>query len=133
MLTITPAGVVSDLSKDSFDEAKWDDACIHIFPHSRSVIVSVNFSRVSASAIAAALYVIVDLRPTKITLFGSDNNISKVLGGFQSGFQRLCEIFNIILSEEDEQMHIDGRLLVESERDEAICHNNGKRNRTGYH
>jgi hypothetical protein len=133
VLAITPAGMVSNLSEDQIDEATWDDACIHISRRARSAIVSVDFRRVTSPAIAAALYEIADLRPKEITLFGNDNRMSEVLAGFQPAFQRLCDIFNIILSEEDGQAHTDGPTPVEANRDEAKRQNNDRRNRNRYH
>jgi hypothetical protein len=57
------------------------------------VIISVDFERLTGSAIAAALYELADMRPTKICLTAGENAVIKVMVGFESAFKRICEIF----------------------------------------
>jgi hypothetical protein len=100
-LMIGPLGTVSNLAGDRVDDATWKEGCIHICRRGLSVIVSLNFDRLTGPAIAAALYEIGDMEPDKICLTVGGNGIPEVLIGFELAFRRLCEVFaNVDISEE---------------------------------
>ena len=90
---ISRMGVVSTLSDDKVDEAIWQEGCIHIRQRAKSVIVSVDFERLTGSAIAAALYELADRQPTTICLSAGENRIIEVLVGFELAFRRICKMF----------------------------------------
>ena len=89
---ISPVGVVSTQSEDGWGVTTGNEGCIHIRRRAKSVIVSVDFERLTGPAIAAALYELADMQPTKICLI-SDGNRIEVLVGFESAFRRICELF----------------------------------------
>ena len=92
-LVIGPLGTVSNLADDRAYDAPWKEGCIHIRRRARSVIVSIDFDRLTGPAIAAALYELGDMEPEKICLTVGDKGITEVLIGFEPAFRRLCEIF----------------------------------------
>ena len=91
-LMISPVGVVSTLSGAGWGDATANEGCIHIRRGAKSVIVSVDFERVTGPAIAAALYELADMQPAKICLTAGENRI-EVLVGFESAFRRICKVF----------------------------------------
>src|SRR4051794_15948346 len=92
-LMISPMGVVSTLSKDGGGDATGTEGCIHIRRGAKSVTVSVDFERLTGPAIAAALYELADMQPTKVCLTAGENRTIEVLVGFDSAFRRICELF----------------------------------------
>ena len=89
---ISPMGVVSTLSEAGGGEATGNEGCIHIRQGAKSVIVSVDFERLTGPAIAAALYELADMQPTKVCLTSGGNKI-EVLVGFEAAFRRICQTF----------------------------------------
>jgi hypothetical protein len=57
------------------------------------VVMSVAFDRLTAPAIAVALYELGDMRPNKICLAVGETGKAEVLVGFEAAFHRLCTIF----------------------------------------
>jgi hypothetical protein len=106
-LVIRPSGIVTNLPENKINEAIWNEGCLHIRRRAQSVTMSVAFDRLTAPAIAAALYELADMRPTKICLVGNENQMNEVLVGFRPAFKRICDIFEIVLSEEGAQSHSD--------------------------
>ncbi len=92
-LVISPIGVVSILSEDRGCDAVWNEGCIQILQRAESVIISVDFERLTEPAIAAALYELADMRPKKICLTARGDRTIGVLVGFKPAFKRVCEIF----------------------------------------
>jgi hypothetical protein len=106
-LVISPLGIVSNLSEYRVDEATWNEGCIHIRRRAQSVIVSVDFDRLTGPAIAAALYEIADMRPKKICLSQRERITGEVLIGFGPAFQRICKVFATSLSKGSAQTYSD--------------------------
>src|ERR1051325_1663963 len=92
-LVISPLGIVSDLSRGQVDNATWNERGIHIRRRGQSVTMSVAFDRLTGPAIAAALYELGDIRPSRICLAPGESGIAEILVGFESAFHRLCEVF----------------------------------------
>src|SRR4051812_9215293 len=92
-LVIGPLGAVSNLAGDRADDAPWKEGCIHIRRRAQSVIVSIDFDRLTGPAIAAALYELGDMEPERICLTADENGITEVLIGIEAAFRRFCEIF----------------------------------------
>jgi hypothetical protein len=92
-LIISSSGTVSDLSEYQVDEASWNEGCIHIRQRGQSVIMSVDFDRLTGPAIAAALYELGDMRPKTICLAIDENRITEILVGFEAALRRICTVF----------------------------------------
>src|ERR1044072_310700 len=92
-LMISPMGIVSTLSENGEGEATGNEGCIHIRRGAKSVIVSVDFERLTGPAIAAALYELADMGPTKICLTAGESRTVEVMVGFDAAFRRICKIF----------------------------------------
>lgn len=92
-LVIGPLGSVSNLDDDRAGDATWNGGCIHIRRRTRSVVVSVDFNRLTGPAVAAALYEIADMEPDRICFTTSENTTTELLIGFEPAFRRLREIF----------------------------------------
>lgn len=108
VLVISPMGIVSDMSEDEVDDALWSEGCIHIYRRAQSVTMSVVFDRLTAPAVAAALYELADMRPAQVSLVERENRMNEILVGFRPAFQRICDIFTIVLSEERAQARSEG-------------------------
>jgi hypothetical protein len=93
-LVIRAAGAVSNLSDDRADDATWSGGCIRFRRKGQSVVVSVDFDRLTGPAIAAALYELGDMQPKEICLAVGESGITEVLVGFESAFHRLCKVFD---------------------------------------
>jgi hypothetical protein len=100
-LVISQVGVVSNLSEDRVGDATWNEGCIHVRQRAQSVIISVDFERLTGPAVAAALYELADMRPKQICLTAGKNTIIEVMVGFESAFKRICEIFANANTRED--------------------------------
>jgi hypothetical protein len=92
-LVISRIGVVSTLSEDGGSNAIWNEGCIHIRQRAQSVIITVDFERLTGPAIAAALYELADLQPKQVCLTADKDTIIEVMVGFEWASRRLCEIF----------------------------------------
>src|ERR1041384_5778703 len=104
-LMISPVGVVSTQSEDGWGVTTGNEGCIHIRRRAKSVIVSVDFEHLTGPAIAAALYELADMQPTKVCLTAGKNRTVEVLVGFEAAFRRICEIFaNVDVRENDSNM-----------------------------
>jgi hypothetical protein len=91
-LVISRIGAVSTLSEEGAGDETWNEGCIHIRQRAQSVIISVDFERLTEPAIAAAFYELADMRPQHICLIAGQNNIIEVLGEFQSALKRIYEL-----------------------------------------
>src|ERR1041384_1987071 len=95
-LVVSSLGTVSNLADDRAVDATRKEGCIHIRRRARSVIVSVDFDRLTGPAIAAALYELGDMELDKICLTVGENKITEVLVGWGPAAQRLCELLTSV-------------------------------------